>query len=141
MIPRERYAGAIDAFNRDDPAGFAAIYAEDAIVHDPLYPQPLRGRAAVEQDAADLRRAIPDARFTLLDVLQDQSAIAFRYGLIGTHLGPLSTPDGEIAPTGSTIDVPGAVFSRLDRDGFVEEERRYFDVSRLLAQVGLVNVA
>lgn len=139
MSARERYATAVEAFNRDDPAAFAELYAEDAMVHDPQYPQPLSGRAAIEQDLTELRRALPDARFTLLHVLQDGPTVAVEYGLSGTHLGPLALPDGEVAPTGRTIDLPGAVFSRIDGDGFVVEERRYWDVAALLAQVGLVN--
>jgi len=140
MNARERYATAVEAFNRDDPAGFAALYAEDAIVHDPQYPQPLSGRAAVEQDVADVRRAMPDARFTLGAVMQDGASVAFEYGLSGTHLGPLSLPDGELAPTGRKLELPGAVFARLDAEGFVVEERRYFDVASMLAQVGLIDV-
>ena len=139
MNARQRYATAVEAFNRGDPAGFAALYAEDAIVHDPQYPQPLNGRAAIEQDTADVRRAMPDARFTLHAVLQDGATVAVHYGLSGTHLGPLSLPDGEIAPTGRRLDLPGAVFSRVDGEGLVLEERRYFDVASLLAQVGVLD--
>lgn len=132
----ERYAAAVDAFNRDDVAGFAAIYAEGATVHDPQYPQPMIGRAAIEQDVADLRRAMPDARFTLRPAFRDGDTVAFEYGLSGTHLGPLALPDGEVAPTGRKLDMPGAVFARFDADGFVVEERRYWDVAGLLVQVG-----
>jgi steroid delta-isomerase-like uncharacterized protein len=140
MNARERYAIAVEAFNRDDPAGFAALYAEDVIVHDPQYPEPLRGRAAVEQDATDVRRAMPDARFVLHAVLQDGVTVAVQYGLSGTHLGPLSLPDGEIAPTGKTLDLSGAVFSSVDGEGLVVEERRYYDRAGMLVQVGLLNV-
>lgn len=141
MNARERYTAAVEAFNRDDPEGFAGLYAHDAVVHDPQYPEPLRGRAAIEQDAADVRRAMPDARFTLHALLQDGEVVAVEYGLRGTHLGPLSLPDGEVAPTGRMLEMPGAVFSRIDDAGFVVEERRYFDVAGLLAQVGLVITA
>jgi ketosteroid isomerase-like protein len=44
MDAQGAYSRAVEAFNRDDAAGFAALYAEDAVVHDPQYPQPL-GRA------------------------------------------------------------------------------------------------
>jgi steroid delta-isomerase-like uncharacterized protein len=139
MNARERYAAAVEAFNRDDPSGYATLYAEDVVVQDPQYPRPLSGRAAVAQDAVDLRRAMPDARFTLHAVLQDGATVAVQYGLSGTHLGPLSLPDGEIAPTGKTLDLSGAVFSRVDSEGLVVEERRYYDLAGVLAQVGLLN--
>ncbi|WP_173923185.1 ester cyclase [Agromyces sp. Marseille-P2726] len=139
MNAREIYASAVDAFNRGDTASFAALYAENAIVHDPQYPKPLSGRAAVEQDVADVLRAMPDARFTLGEVMQDGGTVAVEYGLSGTHLGPLSLPDGEVAPTGRTLDIPGAVFSTLDDDGLVIDERRYYDVASMIAQLGLID--
>ena len=137
MDPRKRYATAVDAFNSADPVGFAAIYAEDAIVHDPLYAHPLHGRSAIEQDAVEVRRAMPDARFTLREALQEGATVAVEYELRGTHLGPLALPDGEVAPTGRTLHILGAVVARFDHEGFVLEERRYFDVAGLLAQVGV----
>lgn len=139
MNAGERYSAAVEAFNRDEPAGFAAIYAEGATVRDPAYPQPISGRAAIEQDVAEMRRAMPDARFTLRPAMQEGETVAFEYGLSGTHLGPLALPDREIAPTGRKVDLPGAVFARFDAEGFIIEERRYYDVASLLAQVGVLD--
>lgn len=139
MDAQKGYAVAADAFNRDDPAGFAAIYAEGAMVHDPQSPQPIIGRAAIEQDVAEVRRAMPDARFTLRSMLQSGGTVAIEYEVSGTHLGPLALPDGEVAPTGRRLELPGAVFARVDDEGFIIEERRYYDVADLLVQIGLVN--
>ena len=106
-------------------------------MYDPLYPQPLKGRDAIEQDVVDIRRAFPDARFTLRAVIEAGETAAVEYNLIGTHSGPLATPDGEIPATGKQLNMDGAVFSRLDAQGEVVEERRYFDVAGMLTQLGL----
>jgi ketosteroid isomerase-like protein len=54
----------------------------------------------------------------------------------GTHTGPLATPDGEIAPTGRTIEVPFCVVMRA-RDGLLVDGREYYDAGTLLGQLGL----
>lgn len=131
------FARAAEAFNAHDPKAFAATYAEDAVVHDPLYPQPLKGRDAIEQDVVELLRAFPDARFTLGPALQDGETVAAEYNLRGTHQGPLASPNGEIPATGKSLDSNGAVFSKFNAEGEVVEERRYYDVAGLFAQLEL----
>ena len=129
------FARAVEAFNSHDAKAFAATYAADAVVHDPLYPQPLKGRDAIEQDIVEFLRAFPDARFTLGPLLQNGETFAAEYNLRGTHRGPLASPGGEIPATGKSIDNGGAVFSKFNADGEVSEERRYYDVAGLLAQL------
>jgi len=140
MDAQESYSRAVEAFNRGDPAGFAALYAEDAVVYDPQYPQPLVGREAIEQDAVDVRRSLPDARFTIRMVLQRDESAAVEYDLGGTHLGPLSLPDGELEATGLHVDLPGGVFARFNSEGRVAEERRYYDVAAMFNQLGILQV-
>jgi predicted ester cyclase len=102
-----------------------------------LYPQPLSGRDAIQQDTTEVLRAFPDGRFTLGRVVEDGGTAAVEYNLSGTHLGPLATPDGEFQPTGKSLSTNGAVFARLNERGEVAEERRYYDVAAMLAQLGI----
>ena len=46
----------VAAINAHDVARFVSFYAEDAVVVDPQYPEPLRGRAAIERDIVDFLR-------------------------------------------------------------------------------------
>ena len=133
----DAFAKAVEAVNAHDAKTFAATYAVDAVVHDPLYPQPLKGRDAVEQDMVELVRAFPDLRFTSGPLLQDGATVAAEFTLRGTHQGPLASPDGEIAATGRSMENRGAVFSTFNADGEVSEEHRYYDVAGLLSQLGV----
>ncbi|MHA7290024.1 ester cyclase [Arthrobacter sp. MDT3-24] len=130
-------ARAIEAANTHDAKAFAATYAADAVVHDPLYPQPLKGRDAVEQDMVELLRAFPDVSLTVGPLFQDGETFAAEYTLRGTHQGPLASPGGEIAATGKSFINNAAVFSKFNAEGEVTEERRYYDVAGLLAQLGV----
>lgn len=56
----------------------------------------------------------------------------------GTHTGPLATPDGEVPPTGRTIEVPFCVVVH-ERDGLLVDGREYYNAATLLRQLGLAS--
>ncbi|NED98136.1 ester cyclase [Phytoactinopolyspora alkaliphila] len=127
----------VEAFNRHDRAGLATGYASDVMVSDPIYPEPLEGWDAVEKDFDDIMRALPDIHQTVRTVMEHGDILACEISVTGTHNGPLATPDGEIPATGRKVEFGGAWFARLDGDGKIVDERRYYDVAGLLAQLGL----
>jgi hypothetical protein len=56
---------------------------------------------------------------------------------IGEHTGPLTTPAGELAPTGRTVRVPFATLVRI-RDGRIASARTSLDQLAFTTQLGLV---
>jgi steroid delta-isomerase-like uncharacterized protein len=137
MANRQKLDEAVAAFNAHDAGRFAACYAPDAIVYDPQYPEPLRGRGAIEQDMADFYRAFPDVTNRLETTLEDGEMVAARFSISGTHSGPLALPTGEVPATGRRVTFEGAVFSRYNGQGLIVEERRYYDVAGQAAQLGI----
>jgi len=135
---KDIYARAAEAFNKHDARTFAALYAPDAVVYDPTYPQPLKGRDAILQDFTDFVRAFPDAQFELLAVLEDGREAAGEFRVSGNHNGPLALPTGEVPATGKPLSFGGGAFSRFNDQGEIVEEHRYFDVAGQLSQLGLV---
>jgi len=55
----------VRSFNSHDANAWAARYAPDVVIHDPQYPEPLRGRAAAQKDVEDFFAAFPDIQFTV----------------------------------------------------------------------------
>jgi steroid delta-isomerase-like uncharacterized protein len=129
-----------DTFNKHDLDAFAKLYAEDAVAYDPMYPEPLRGRAAIRKDAATFLRGFPDIRFEIVATFEkDDRNGADEIRLIGTHTGPLETPTGQdLPPTNKRIDLKGSAFGRLNERGEIVEERRYYDVATVLRQLGVM---
>jgi steroid delta-isomerase-like uncharacterized protein len=128
----------IEAMNRHDAAAAAALYATDAVVTDPQYPEPLRGTAAITKDLTDLFTAFPDLRVELGKTIANGESYAVDFVMSGTHDGPIVGLSGHIPATGKTVRFGGAVLSRLGKDGRVVEERRYLDYAGMLAQLGLL---
>lgn len=131
----ERY---LDCVKRGDADGLAALYAVDAVVHDPLSPEPVRGREAIAGVFSAFKRAIPDMEWRLIrPPMKDGERVAFEITATGVNDGPMATPEGELPPTGRAISVEMALFETLDADGLIAEERAYFDVTGFAAQLGL----
>ena len=124
-----------EAINRHDPAGFTALYAPNAIIRDPQYPEPLEGRDAIQKDIVDFMTAFPDLNAALGPVIGKGDICAVEGTFRGTHSGPLATPSGDIAPTGRPFVFNGAGFYRLDAQGRILEERRYYDLAGMFAQL------
>ena len=129
-----------DAFNKHDLDALAKLYAEDAIAYDPMYPEPLRGRAAIRKDAATFFRGFPDIRFEIITTIEkDDRNGADEIRMTGTHTGPLETPTGQdLPPTNKRVDLRGSSFVRLNERGEAVEERRYYDVATVLRQLGVM---
>src|SRR5712691_4341679 len=125
-----------DAFNRHDARAVAAHYAQDGVVHDPFYPEPLKGRAAIEKDAADFFRAFPDLRVEVINIFEKGDRAVGEVKMTGTNSGPLATPMGEVPATGKRVDLRGALVGRITAENLIVEERRYYDTGTMMKQLG-----
>jgi steroid delta-isomerase-like uncharacterized protein len=129
-----------DTFTKHDLDALAKLYAEDAVAYDPMYPEPLRGRAAIRKDAATFFRGFPDIRFEIISTIEkNEREGADEVRLTGTHTGPLETPTGQdLPPTNRRVELRGAAFARLNERGEIVEEHRYYDVASVLRQLGVM---
>ena len=128
----------VDAVNRGDVEGVAALYAADAVMYDPLTPEPVKGRDAIAATFAVFKRAIPDMRWRLIaPAFGDDRRVAYEVEVTGVNAGALSTPAGELPPTHNEIALTMAIVDTLDSDGLIAEERAYFDATGFAARLGM----
>jgi steroid delta-isomerase-like uncharacterized protein len=121
------------AWNAHDPDAVASVFAEDAVLREAGRPEEVRGRAAIRTRAAALLAAFPDFRLERIVLLIDGERHADRWIMTGTHRGELFG----IPPTGRTVRLEGATFTRLGPDGLVVEDVHHVDYAGLMAQLGL----
>ena len=138
MVSRDFIQAHIESFNSHDANTWASHYAENAMLHDPQYPEPRVGRDGIRKDIQDFFDAFADVRFTVKNVIADGQQAAIEGTGAGIHSGPMEGPGGTIAATNRRMEVPFASFIRVGGDGLIEEERRYYDVAGMLAQLGLM---
>lgn len=100
----------IDAFNAGDPAAVSALYADDAVLEDPVGNPPITGRAAIDEFYAN---AIAGGAKLSLDA-------------------PIRGSHGDRAAMAFTVDVPGMRIRAIDVMTFDAEGK----ISRMQAHWG-----
>ncbi len=93
---------------------FDDLLAED--VFDRSGPAPSRGVEGFKTRTAAVRAAFAEIEIRVEDLLVDGDAIAWRWALTGTHVGPFAG----VAPTGHRITLRGVNFQRLKGDTVIE---------------------
>jgi steroid delta-isomerase-like uncharacterized protein len=86
-------------------------------------PAPTVGIESFKARAAAIRTAFADIQVTVDHLLVESDAIAWRWTLTGTHVGPFAG----VAPTGRRSTLRGVNFQRLE-DGRVAEHWTLVDV-------------
>ena len=130
----------VDTFNDRDLDAWVALFAEDAVVHDPFFPEPSNGREAIEAVIQGVVRAFGDMRWRQLrPAIEDGDRVAVELAEKATNDGPLAMPGGELPATGRAVSFETSVFWVLGPDGLITEERSYFDATGVAAQLGVTS--
>lgn len=128
----------VDAFNDRDVDAWAALFAEDAVIHDPFFPEPTEGREAIESLEQAVLRAFTDMQWRQLRPAIDVGdRVAVELAVNAVNDGPLQMPDGELPATGRTISYETGVFWLIGPDELITRERSYFDATGVAAQLGI----
>jgi ketosteroid isomerase-like protein len=116
--------------------GAVSVCAEHLDIVDPGMGHVV-GRERFREYLETFKRAMPDARAMIELSVESGDMVAVAGRFIGTHTGPLATEDGDVAPTGATVDLRFADLSRV-RDGKIVAYHTYYDQLDLLTQLGLM---
>jgi predicted ester cyclase len=128
------FARRQDAWDRLDAAGVVADYSDDCVVDSP-YAGTLIGRVANEQMLRSLFAAFPDVKQHTEELLIDGNQVAQLVSSTGTDIGGFM----DLEPTGKAFRVP-CVFLYTLKDRQIVRERRIYDFTGLLVQVGILKV-
>lgn len=126
MLPKDQQSRIDDfvkALNRHDVQAFAACYAQDCTVNIPEHPHPLKGRAAVAKDFEKTLAGFPNMKYTLRGFTASGDTAAVELIGRGTHKA-------------NTLELPIASFQRINDEGLIVEDRRYYDMALVLQQLG-----
>jgi steroid delta-isomerase-like uncharacterized protein len=125
----ERQQGAMD---RRDWATFRTLYAEDARVESPLGGS-MQGPDAIVNGTDAFFSAFPDAVILRQPVIVDGNRAVVMAEVTGTQLGAIMG----LPPSGRAFRLP-TTFVFVLRDGLIVEERRIYDFTGLLIQIGVL---
>lgn len=129
---------AFDVYNSGDIDAFMEIYADDAVVSYPGYPEgTLQGRDAIRQNWAQQWAGFPDSHIRSELLLAEGDTVADEFTYTGTNTGPVAMPDGStMTATGRHVEMKGMQLLKL-RDGKVVRHELFLDSWIMLTQMGL----
>jgi steroid delta-isomerase-like uncharacterized protein len=106
--------------------------ADDCVAESPVHGK-LKGRERIADVYRNWFSAFPDVRFEATDVVaEDERAVMF-WTVTGTHTAEFSG----FPPTGRTFQIRGASLYTFS-DGRIVHERRLYDFTSLLMQIGVL---
>lgn len=126
----DRYA---EVWNRRDPDAIALYHAVDCVAESPIYAT-LRGRKAIQDASRAFFTSFPDAAFVVDAILVDGLRVAIFTTVNATHVNEFFGMPG----TNRHIEFRNARLLEMGDDGLIAYERRIYDFTGLLLQVGIL---
>jgi predicted ester cyclase len=115
-----------------DGDALANQHAHDGTVNSPMFGK-LSGREAIAHSYQRLFEAFPDFSFSPDEVIIDGDHVAQPFSANATHIGDFMG----LAGTKHRTRIQGVLLMHL-ADGLIQHERRVYDFSMLLMQVGVL---
>ena len=119
--------------NRHDVTGLVQLYAETSIVESPMAGGAVTGRAAHAELLTALFEGIPDVRIKIDETYIDGHRVVQAGTFSGTDTGSFMG----LPPTGKPFRLPIVILCTV-QDGLIVHERRIYDFTGLLVQIGVL---
>jgi steroid delta-isomerase-like uncharacterized protein len=120
------------AWNARDPEALARDYADDGTIISPIF-RTVQGRDAIIESFRSLFNTFPDWQYIPQEVLVDGDMVAEPFVVNATHVREFMG----LAGSGRKFEIQGVRIFKL-KDGLIAYERRYYDFTGLLIQLGIL---
>jgi steroid delta-isomerase-like uncharacterized protein len=138
-MTNERLAAFIDhhtaAWNRRDADTLSLDHAENGVVISPMFAR-VDGRPAIRDTYASLFGVFPDWQIRFDAPIADRDRVAVAFSVTATHRGDFMGLEG----TGRRCSFDGVSLFDLSPDLLIAAERRFYDFTGMLAQLGVLRV-
>jgi steroid delta-isomerase-like uncharacterized protein len=132
-VVRELY----DAINHRNPDQAASLIAQDCQIMDVPFGETRRGPDGWREAYDFWIDAFPDGKVKITRAVATDTFVVVEYDGSGTHDGPLTTPEGEISPTGRRADTKFCDVVEV-RNEKITRIHSYFDAATLMRQLGIM---
>jgi steroid delta-isomerase-like uncharacterized protein len=120
------------AWNARDPTALADDYADDGTIISPIF-RTVQGREAIAESFRSIFATFPDWQYIGQELLVDGDTIAKPFIVNATHVREFMGLPG----SGRKVEIQGVCIFKL-KDGRITYERRYYDFTGLLIQLGVL---
>ncbi len=137
MNPETVVRKFLAAYSRHDLDAYYAMLDPKYVSHDPLVPNPPKGKEVYRKMTEYFFKAFPDVKFKILNIAAKGGFVAAEVVYAGTFKGPVELRGRTIPPTGSRFEAKAAMFVRVNSKGLIAENRYYYDPADFLQQLGM----
>ena len=120
------------SWNKRDADALAKLHTADATIISPIF-RTVQGQADILNSYRTLFATFPDWQYIGQRLLVDGGRVAQEFLVHATHSGEFMGLRG----TGRKFDIQGVRLMEM-RDGLICYERRYYDFTGLLIQLGIL---
>ncbi len=121
-----------DAWNGGQLEAVDGLVSGDCHFHDPVFPSMSPGANSLKQHIRMFRKAFPDLRLSIDDMIAERNEVVVHWTMRGTHhhafLG--------MAPTNRAVSVSGTTINRIEHRKVVEQWSDW-NLLSLMEQLGL----
>jgi len=125
----------VAAWNQRDPAMLSENHAMTGVVLSPMFHR-VEGRPQIRRTYSDLFAAFPDWEMRYEEPFVDGNRLAAFFSVTATHQGDFMG----VAGNGRRCAFEGVSLFQLDADFLIEHERRVYDFTGLLIQLGVLRI-
>lgn len=122
-----------EIWNKGNFDNLEDLVSEDFVIHFPREGEDIRGPENVKQFYIELRKAFPDLRFTIIDLIAEKNKVVTHWAATGTHKAEFKG----IPATGKKVAFKAVDIDRLVNGKFVECWTNVDELS-LLQQLGAI---
>jgi steroid delta-isomerase-like uncharacterized protein len=126
------FAKRQELWTNRDPSALAHCHTEDGTVISPIF-RAVHGRADILGSYRSILTTFPDWQYTAQQLLIDGDRVAEQFHVRATHGGEFMGLPG----SGRKFDIQGVCLFEM-RDGLIALERRIYDFTGLLIQLGIL---
>ena len=125
----------LQMWNEGNLAIVDEMFSPQVIVHYSASPEDIKGLEGVKYWVTNSRTMFPDFTMTFDETIIAGNIFIVRWSITGTNTGPITSPQGEIPPTGKKIHITGISIAK-EENGKIVEEWVVYNVMDMMMQLG-----
>jgi steroid delta-isomerase-like uncharacterized protein len=126
-----------DAINAQDPDSAAELVTNDSEFTELPTGRIYRGPDGVRENFQFWFGAFPDGKVEIRNLIGAGDTVVVEYIGRGTNTGPMQTEQGEMPPTGKSVQLEFCDVVEV-KGGKIARGRSYFDSGSMMRQLGLI---
>jgi len=137
MTPKEAVGNFWRAWTEHSLDNLLPLLAAEFVSRSSLSQGRAVGKDQIAEGFKMFDKALPDLKEEVVTMTAEGDRVACQVVETATFTGPLELPSGVVAPTSRPYELPVASFFRVNAQGFIVEQRTYWDTADWARQVGI----